>query len=54
MKPCDGGCGRPVSKTKRYCLMCLAEGAARNLMYRQGIDASPEDVARLILKEAGK
>lgn len=28
-KPCDGKCGRIVSATKRFCLECWTEVAAR-------------------------
>lgn len=35
MHPCEGGCGRPVSLNKRFCLRC----ALRNLDLMKRIEA---------------
>lgn len=49
---CLGGCGRLVSNNKRKCLSCMAIEARDNLA-KQGVEADEDDLARMILTEAG-
>jgi hypothetical protein len=49
-KPCEGGCGRQISATRRWCLRCVA-GIVKENLERRGAPATQEEVMRALLEQ---
>lgn len=49
-RQCEGGCGRPISATKRWCLRCVASLAKENLE-RKGIPVTDKEIIRALMEQ---